>query len=55
MDIFWEDPSEQGTGVQWVSQEAKAAAEQQPWQPTDGMRIDLAQLPKGGVVRQLQQ
>jgi hypothetical protein len=53
MDIFWQDPSEQG--VQWVSKEAKAAAEQQPWQPTDGMHIDLAQLPQGVMVRQLKQ
>jgi hypothetical protein len=53
MDIFWQDPEEQG--IQWSSEEAKAAAEQQPWQPTDGMRIDVAQLPKGVEVRQLQQ
>jgi hypothetical protein len=44
MDIFWQDPSQQR--IQWVSEAAKAAAEQQPWQPTDGMCINLEQLPK---------
>jgi hypothetical protein len=53
MDIFWQDPSEQG--IQWSTQEAKAAAEQQPWQPIDGMRIDLASLQTGVVPQPLNQ
>ncbi|WIA20587.1 hypothetical protein OEZ85_004974 [Tetradesmus obliquus] len=50
MDIFWQDPTQQG--IQWTSELAKAAAEQQPWQPTDTMRNDLEQLPQGAVALQ---